>query len=99
MTYDEYLLTKLAEECSELAQVASKMNVFGIYSHDPNDPTKTTNQQHMNIEFNDILAVIDMLKETMMIDVDRDEKLIEIKRIKMDRMWQISKLIKGLNDD
>lgn len=77
MTYDEYLLTKLAEECSELAQIASKMNLFGIHSYDPADPSKISNLDHMNIEFNDILATIDMIKESMMIDIDRDEMLIE----------------------
>lgn len=94
MKYDEYLLIKLAEECSELAQVASKMNVFGVESYDPADPSKTTNEEHMNIEFNDILAVVDMLKESMLLNIDRDDSLIEKKKAKMDKMWQISKKIK-----
>lgn len=95
MNYNEYLLTKLAEECSELAQVASKMNVFGVNSYDPADASKTTNEDHMNVELNDILAVIDMLKESMLLSVGRNNILIEQKKAKMNKMWQISKKIKG----
>lgn len=93
MNYKDYLLTKLAEECGELAQVASKMNVFGVNSYDPADETKTTNEQHMNIEFNDVLAVMEMVKELLLLDVDRDESLIEAKKNKIDKMWNIAKRV------
>lgn len=93
MNYKEYLLTKLAEECSELAQISSKMNVFGVHSFDPADPEQVTNEQHMNIEYNDVLAVMDMLKEVLLLDVGRDNQMIEIKKQKMLRMWNISKKV------
>jgi len=93
MNYKDYLLTKLAEECVELAQITSKMNVFGVNSYDPADETKTTNEQHMNIEFNDVLAVMEMVKELLLLDVDRDESLIEAKKNKIDKMWNIAKRV------
>lgn len=99
MNYNEYLLTKLAEECSELAQIASKMNVFGVDSYDPKDEQKITNEEHMNIEYNDIIAVMEMLKESMLLDVYRNEELISKKKSKMYNMWQISKKIKFNNGE
>lgn len=87
MTYNEYLLTKLSEECAELAQAASKLNLFGIYSYNPFDPLKVTNQDNLKNEFNDVLATIDMLMESMNIDITRDEKMIDKKRLKMIDMW------------
>jgi len=93
MNYKDYLLTKLAEECGELAQIASKMNVFGVKSYDPADETKTTNEEHMKIEFNDVLAVMEMVTELLLLDVQRDDDLIESKKQKIDRMWQIAKKV------
>lgn len=94
MNYVEYLMVKVGEECGELAQIAAKMNVFGVHSYDPADVNKITNEAHMNVEYNDVIAVIEMLQEALLLNVKRDEELICQKKKKIDRMWQISKRIK-----
>lgn len=60
MNIEQYLLTCLAEECAELAQAASKANRFGMDDLWPGKPS--TNRQDIELEFNDIVAVMELIR-------------------------------------
>ncbi len=72
MDREQHLLLKLMEECSELAQDAAKAIQFGAHKQ---CPVGISNHAHMQREFNDVLAIIDMLNDDGM-DLHRDPKLI-----------------------
>lgn len=57
----EYLLTCVSEECGEVSQAACKANRFGL--HDSAPDSTLNNQELIVKEMNDLLAVIEMLKE------------------------------------
>jgi NTP pyrophosphatase (non-canonical NTP hydrolase) len=65
MTRAQYLLTKLAEECVEVAQIALKAQQFGLTER---RDTKTgevgvwpTNAERVHLELDDMLAIVNML--------------------------------------
>jgi hypothetical protein len=60
MNCSEHLLTCLAEECSEIAQEVAKALRFGL--DDKKSGQDLTNAQRIAQEFNDLLAVYDMLR-------------------------------------
>ncbi len=59
MTYTQYLLCKLAEEASELAQAAMKAQQFGLQDTHQGE----TNEQRIRSELIDIKAVESLLLE------------------------------------
>lgn len=60
MTKKEHLLTILSEECIETAQRVSKALRFGLQEIQPGQ--ELTNAQRIVYEFNDILAMMEMLQ-------------------------------------
>lgn len=67
MNRTEHLLTKLMEECAEVAQEASKASLFGMEEVMPGQPL--TNRERTLKELNDLWAVCEMLG---LQHVDRD---------------------------
>lgn len=61
MSNEQYLLTKLSEECNEVGQMASKCQQFGLDEVYDGDGNILTNRQRLHAEMNDLLGVIDML--------------------------------------
>ena len=59
MNHTEHLLFKLAEECAEVVQEASKAAIFGMDEVMPGQPL--TNRERVMKELNDIFAVVEML--------------------------------------
>jgi len=59
MTKEEFLLVNLIEECAEIQHAASKAIRFGSN----NEYFGVTNMQKLDEEFNDLLAIIELLKE------------------------------------
>ena len=59
MNYSQYLLIKLAEEASEIAQVALKTAQFGLDEIYPN--LTETNAERIYSELNDLAAIVIML--------------------------------------
>lgn len=59
----QYLLTKLAEEASEIAQIALKTQQFGIDEQCPG--LDQTNIQRVDYEFNDLLAVVQLINSEL----------------------------------
>ena len=81
MNLQEYLLTCLSEECSEVQLAISKANRFGLLDGYPG--TNRTNQGDLIKEFNDLLGVIEVLKETGILNIIADRKLIDLKKDKV----------------
>jgi NTP pyrophosphatase (non-canonical NTP hydrolase) len=61
MNVQEYLLTKLAEECVEVAQRASKANIFGPYETQPGHCLN--NVDRIADELEDVRVILDLLQE------------------------------------
>jgi len=57
----EHLLTILGEECSELHQEICKALRFGIYEQ---RDLSTSNSQRIFKEFNDLMAMVEMVNES-----------------------------------
>lgn len=71
MNKTEYLLTCLVEECAEVQQAATKILRFGLDDCAPD--TYVSNKAHLIRELIDVLAIVDILKETDIIpDLDDD---------------------------
>lgn len=79
MTREEHLLTILAEECSEVAQRASKAIRFGLLEIEPGQPK--TNAERIMDELNDLIAVYQMLAGPMV------SPTMEAFRMDPDDMW------------
>jgi hypothetical protein len=62
MTKTENLLTILAEECAETAQRVSKAIRFTLDEIQPNQEEDLTNAERIVYEFNDIVAVMEVLQ-------------------------------------
>lgn len=81
MTHEQFLLMKLAEEATEIAQIALKTAQFGMTEKHPDLPLN--NKERINLELNDLLAVVDELnswvqfgfKEDYAAKVNKIEKL------------------------
>ena len=80
MNRSEHLLTIAIEECAEIQHAISKAKRFGLHDHGHSE--RLTNEQQIQKEFNDLLAVVDMLNDDGM-DLHRDPKLV---REKMQRV-------------
>ncbi|HEO1801328.1 MULTISPECIES: hypothetical protein [Acinetobacter calcoaceticus/baumannii complex] len=59
MTHEQFLLMKLAEEASEIAQIALKTAQFGMDERHPE--MNLNNKARIHQELNDLLAVVDEL--------------------------------------
>ena len=83
MTYEQFLLTKLAEEASEVAQMAAKCCQFGldeVYSE-----VGVDNRTRLNSEFNGLLVIVWELNKSCNLDFKpcaehRESKLKKLKR-------------------
>lgn len=90
MTRTQLLLVSLAEECGETAQRATKALRFGLDEKHANNDQKG-NDEGIVHEFNDIVAVMQILHEEGALPrlVDRD--LIKAKRAKLEHFLAYSK--------
>ncbi|WP_228270271.1 hypothetical protein, partial [Acinetobacter bereziniae] len=59
MTHEQFLIQKLAEEASEIAQIALKTSQFGMTEKHPE--MELNNKERTHLEINDLLAVVDEL--------------------------------------
>lgn len=81
MTHEQFLLMKLAEEATEIAQIALKTAQFGMTEKHPN--MELNNKERIHLELNDLLAVVDELntwtqfdfKENYASKINKIEKL------------------------
>ena len=93
MTENEILLTMVAEECAEVAHVASKSLRFGLNNippYDYNKEAQATNAVRLVEEFNDLYAVMELLYHRGIIHALVDGKLISQKLAKIDKYMRMS---------
>ena len=95
MNRQEHLLTILGEECSELHQETSKALRFGV---DEQRDLPTTNRERMQKEFNDMLAMVEMLKAEE-IYLFKDEQMIYNKVEKVERYLSYSEELGTLKEN
>lgn len=90
MTREQYLLTKLAEECSEVAQRASKAIVFGI--NDIQSGQNKDNNTRLVEEFAHIMVYMELLREERFIIMNLDymESEMDKKRKELEKWYQFS---------
>lgn len=88
MTRTQMLLTIVAEECNETAQRASKAIRFGL--DEVQEGQDLTNAERLCYEFNDILAVIDMLRNEGLLNKTIDPEAINLKKAKVEKWLQHS---------
>lgn len=62
----------LQEECAEVIQAVSKINRFGLDNLKPGKPK--TNQQHLEEELGDVVAMITLLEMMGIVDQYKIEK-------------------------
>lgn len=84
----QYYLTKLAEEASEIAQIALKTQQFGL--HEKHPALQETNAERVHMELNDLLAVVDVLNEKFDFGFHEDQYAQEQKKLKMLKYKQYS---------
>lgn len=92
MNRQQFLLLKLIEECCEVQKPASKAIQFGMQSYNPFDVNKTTNQEMIEDELNDLIAIVEMLVEENVISTDwqKYEKKLR-KKNKVNDFYELSK--------
>ena len=93
MNRKEYLLTCLAEECSELAIECSKSKRFGLDSYGENDTAtlRYTNSENLVKEFVDVYTIIKMLDQEGYIDSNFTAFQVDNKMDKVDKYYNISR--------
>ena len=68
---DKRYLNRLSEECAEVSQMVSKVFRFGPYSRHPTRPEEGTNIERLEGELGDLIAVVKMLVDAGVLDLDR----------------------------
>src|SRR5882724_4325374 len=63
MNFREYLLVKIAEECAEVGQRASKALCFGLSEKQPGQDAN--NQDRLFDELDDLALIVEMLRANM----------------------------------
>lgn len=85
----EKLFVKLIEECSEVSKDCCKALTFGLNDKEPGQ--ELTNKEKIFNEFNDLVAVMDMLKEEQVFKHLFDHELIKKKKIKVNKYLNYDK--------
>lgn len=85
MNQTEHLLTCLIEECAEIQQAVCKALRFGLDDGSPDHIPFTTNAQDIAKECCDIIAVIELLEETEVIEKTGTITAIKQKKAKIHR--------------
>ena len=88
MNREQLLLTKLAEECAEVAQITLKSQQFGLQEVCPNQPY--TNAERMHNELNDLIAAIEMLNDECGLGFEQDRLRILTKKAKVNKFAEYS---------
>lgn len=88
MTRIQYLLSKLAEEANEVAQIALKTQQFGANEVQPGQ--QYTNKQRTHLELDDLLAIINMLNEECGFDFDPSQEHVDTKKEKVNHYCNLA---------
>lgn len=96
MNLDEYLFTCLQEESSEIIKDSCKVNRFGLYDFDPNDPQCVPNALKVSQEITDLIAVAELLHERGLIPAFGSSEDIQEKKNKVLKYIEYSKNLGNL---
>lgn len=89
MNNEQYLYMKLSEESSEISKECMKIMQFGLDSRNPD--TGVSNIDALNMEINDLLAIIELLQDEGYFTFEKDETHIENKKLKVSRFRNFSR--------
>jgi NTP pyrophosphatase (non-canonical NTP hydrolase) len=88
MNVTQFLLVKLAEECTELAKEALKAAEYGVNAY--NKKAHDTNFNLMQDEYNDVLGCIIALNNAG-IDLEPDDNKIQARIVKIKKNMDASR--------
>lgn len=83
MTIEELLLITLAEELAETTQRVSKALRFTL--SEVQEGQELSNAQRIVYEFNDVLAIMEIMHERGMLPPIRVQEYIDLKRAKLEK--------------
>jgi hypothetical protein len=95
MTTTEHLLTILAEECNEVAHRCSKALRFGLSEIQKGQDL--TNRDRIQLELCDLLAVVQMLREKLVLN-DLSQIVMDVKKNNVQVHLKYSKELGTLKD-
>lgn len=75
MNKSEYLITKLMEECAEVAQRCSKILCFGIHEKEPGQ--ELNNEERLLNEYHDLLGVFESLEDEKIVRTTTGDELMD----------------------
>lgn len=87
----EYLLSKLAEEAAEVAQMALKCQQFGLDEVYKKQTEPLTNKERLWGELDDVCAIIELLNAEFNFNFVGDRRAVELKKIKVGIWAEYSK--------
>jgi hypothetical protein len=98
MTKEEYLLTVASEECIEISKEIHKSLRFGLEAINPFDTEQKPNKLNIALEFIDLQATIELLKEQNILNIEEVLKynnydivdLLQKKKEKVEKYWNYS---------
>lgn len=96
MNKQQYLLIKLAEEASEVAQIALKTAQFGLHETYPGQPK--SNIDRVLAEVTDLLAILEMLDVELELKISIDREEVEKKMTKVRKYLAISRELGEVHD-
>lgn len=79
----QLLLTKLAEEGSEIAQIALKTQQFGLHEVCPGQPFSNAERTHQEID--DLMAIVEMLNDEYGFGYEPSRERRDAKKIKVNK--------------
>jgi NTP pyrophosphatase (non-canonical NTP hydrolase) len=89
MTTEQYLLSKLAEECGEIVQMALKSQYFGL--DEVREGQDMTNRQRLNAEIDDLLIILTFLQMSGTFTYEEvGEKVSLAKKLKVEKYWDLA---------
>ena len=89
MNRKEHLLTILSEECAEVIQGVSKALRFGLDDVGPS--SQSDNRENISNELNDLLGIIEMLKDEDILKSYHSRIRIVHKKAKVEKYLKYSK--------
>lgn len=99
MTRQEHLLAIASEECVEVSKEIHKALRFGLEDHYPEHPL--TNRQRIVTEIRDLIAVIEILEEEGIINLDGDatwDQGLQAKKEKIEKYLKYSQEVGTLTE-
>lgn len=100
MTITQHLLMKVAEECAEVAQRASKAAIFGIEERQPTLELAPPNSERFMLEYVQLQVTVEILQQRGELPVFTDEKkeILRQERLKRLRKYLLYSQEQGLTE-